>query len=284
MTGKELCPICGGPLAIKYAGLPECGRCGLAFRAGRYSGEPAYEPGLEDAIYSGAKTVLFRGALDFLGAAAPRGGRLLDIGCAGGELLKAAAARGWLAEGIELDPALAAKALALGFKVYPRPVEEAGLETGAYDAVTVFEVFCVMDKPAAAAAEIYRLLKPGGIVYIRDFNAAFHLPLYRLELAGFFGFLGASPSVLHNFNFRAGTLRLMLERAGLRDIVIRNSRPTEGDPYGTGGRLGVFLAVALKILYYTLAQALWFVTFGRVCAGSSLIVTARKWPSDGHSP
>lgn len=275
-AGKELCPVCGGPLAIKCAGLPECGCCGLVFRAGEYSGEPAYEPGLEDAIYCGAKTVLFREALDFLDAGVLRHGRLLDIGCAGGELLKAAAARGWLAEGIELDPALAAKAGARGFKVYPVPVEEAGLENGAYDAVTVFEVFCVMNKPAAAAAEICRLLKPGGIVYIRDFNAAFHLPLYCLELAGFFGFLGASPSVLHNFNFRAGTLRLMLKRAGLRDIVIRNSRPTAGDPYRTGGRLGAFLTGALKILYYTLAQALWFVTFRRVCAGSSLIVTARK--------
>ena len=271
-----ICPVCGGSATPAQESLLECGDCGLTFRVGRYSGEPAYEPGLEDGIYSGAKNALFLETLDFLETAAGREGRLLDIGCAGGELLKAAAARGWRAEGVELDPALAAKALALGFKVSPRPLEEAGLEHGVYDAVTVFEVFCVMDKPAAAAAEICRLLKPGGRVYIRDFNAAFHLPLYRLEAAGVFGFLGASPSVVHNLNFRAGTLRLMLERAGLRDIEIRNSRPTAGDPYRTGGRLGGFLTGALKILYYTLAQALWLVSFGRVYAGSTLIVTARK--------
>lgn len=231
---------------------------------------------MDEGIYSTAKKALFSESLDYLDLALPDRGRLLDIGCAGGELLKAAASRGWLAEGVELDPALALKALARGFEVCPRPVEAAGLEVGAYAAVTVFDVFTQMDKPAAAAAELFRLLKPGGIIYIRDFNAAFHIPLYRMEEAGLFNFLGASPSVVHNFNFRAGTLRVMLERAGFRDVRVRNSRPTAGDPYRTGGKLGGFLTGALKILYYSLAQALWLVTFGRVYAGSALIVTAKK--------
>ena len=199
-----------------------------------------------------------------------------------GEFLKAAAARGWLAEGVELDSALVVKALAHGFEVHTRPVEEAGLEKGAYDAVTVFGVFCLMDKPSAAAAEAYKLLKPGGVIYLRDFNAAFHLPLYRLEKAGLFP-LGVSPSIIHNFNFRARTLRFMLEKAGFREIEARNSRPTSGDPYRGGGALGGFLTGALKVLYYWLAQALWRLTFGRVYAGSALIVTAKKWPSEAHS-
>lgn len=273
---KESCPVCGAAAAPWDANMLECGACGLAFRTEKYFGAPAYEPDLEEDIYSRAQKALFREALDFLDRALPARGRLLDIGCAGGELLKAAAARGREAEGVELAPLLAAKALARGFKVHTRPVEEAGLAGGAYDAVTVLGVFSLMDNPPAAAAELLKLLKPGGIIYIRDLNAAFHLPLYRLEKAGFFRFLGASPSVLHNFNFRAGTLHVMLGRAGFRDIRIRNSRPTAGDPYRTGGRLGGFFTPALKILYYTLAQALWFLTLGRVYAGSALIVTARK--------
>ncbi|MDD5208575.1 MAG: class I SAM-dependent methyltransferase [Elusimicrobiales bacterium] len=231
---------------------------------------------MEEGIYGGAKAVLFRETLDFLDRAFPARGRLLDIGCAGGELLAAAAARGWRAEGVELDRTLAVKALARGFKTHLNPVEDDGLEGGAYDAVTVFDVFSQMKDPAAAAKELSRLLKPGGIIYIREFNAAFHLPLYRLEKAGFFKPFGASPSIIHNFNFRAETLRAMLMRSGFREIRIRNSRPTSGDPYRTGGRLGGFLTGALKVLYYWLAQAVWFLTFGRVYAGSSLIVTARK--------
>ena len=272
---EPTCPVCGA--AVPAPGeLLECGACGLAYKAEKYFGAPVYGPGLEERIYSGAKAALFRVALDFLDGAFPSGGRLLDVGCAGGELLRAAAARGWNAEGVEIDPALAVKALAHGFEVCTKPVEEAGLGESSYDAVTVFDVFALMGEPVAAASELRRLLKPGGLIYIREFNAAFHLPLYRLEKAGFFNPLGARPSVLHNFNFRAGTLRLMLARAGFGDIKIRNSRPTSGDPYRTGGALGGFLTGALKVLYYWLAQALWLATFGRVYAGSALIVTAKK--------
>ena len=273
---NEICHICGGTADPVYNGLHECGGCGLVFIAEKYLVPPAYEPGLEEGIYSSAKAGLFREALDFLDRAFPARGRLLDIGCAGGELLKAAAARGWKAEGVEINPALAVKALAGGFEVYSRPVEEAGLESGAYDAITVFDVFSQMYDPAAAAAELLRLLKPGGHIYIRDFNAAFHLLLYRREIAGIFKPLGVSPSVIHIFNFRAATLRFMLARAGFLEIKVGNSRPTAGDPYHTGGRLGGFLTGALKVLYYWLAQALWFLTLGRVYAGSALIATAKK--------
>lgn len=272
---KGLCPVCGA--AVPASGeLLECGGCGLVFQAERRFAAPSYAPGAEEDIYGSAKADLFREALDFLDRALPARGHLLDVGCAGGELLKAAAGRGWNAEGVEVDPALAVKALAHGFEVYPKPVEEAGLAGGSYDAVTVFDVFSLMGEPAAAAAELARLLRPGGLIYIREFNAAFHLPLYRLEKAGFFRPLGVRPSVLHNFNFRAGTLRNMLDRAGFREIKIRNSRPTSGDPYRTGGPLGKFLTGALKVLYYWLAQALWCLTLGRFYAGSALIVTARK--------
>ncbi len=272
---NPVCPVCGGASAASPR-LIECRGCGLAFETEKRFCPPAYEPGLEEGIYGSAKKALFREALDFLDRTFPDRGRLLDIGCAGGELLRAAAARGWLAEGVELDPALAAKALALGLEVHTRPVEEAALAGGAYSAVTVFEVFSQMERPAAAAAELLRLLKPGGVMYARDFNAGFHLTLYRLGETGLFGLPGVRPWVFHNMNFRARTLRLMLQRSGFRDIKIRNSRPTAGDPYRTGGALGGFLTGALKVLYYWLAQALWFITFGRVYAGSALIVTARK--------
>lgn len=100
---KETCPVCGG--AASPAGeLLECAGCGLAYKAEKYFGGPAYGPGLEEAIYGSAKAALFREALDFFDRAFPAGGRLLDIGCAGGELLKAAAARGWKAKALRSIP------------------------------------------------------------------------------------------------------------------------------------------------------------------------------------
>ncbi len=268
------CPCCGGEAESWLPGLIRCRACGLVFRTKNNFGAPVYEPGTEAEVYGSAKKDLFDAALSFLGRGP--GGKLLDIGCAGGELLKAAAARGWRAEGVEIEPLLAAKAAGAGFKVHVKPLEFCALETGAYDAVTAFEVLSQADSPGAAAREAYRLLRPGGFIYIREFNASFHMPLYRLELAGFFSPLGARPAVVHNFNFTPRSLRALLERSGFKEVRIRNSRPTAGDPYRTGGFLGGPLTGLLKFLYYTLAQALWGVSLGRAYAGSSLIVTARK--------
>lgn len=271
------CPVCSEKaLPGRLPGVEECPSCGLAFKADRYFGAAIYEEGLEDGIYGAAKAGLFKETLDRLELAVPGKGRLLDIGCATGEFLKAAAARGWHAEGVELNPALALKAEAAGFEVSPLSVEQAMLDKNAYDAVTVFEVFCLMDKPAAAAAELFKVMRPGGMLYVREFNAAFHLPLARLEAAGVFAPLGLKPAVIHNFNFRPRTLRAMLEGAGFTDIKIRNSRPTAGDPYRTGGLLGGLFTRLAKVLYYTLAQALWYASFKTVYAGSALTVTARK--------
>jgi 2-polyprenyl-3-methyl-5-hydroxy-6-metoxy-1,4-benzoquinol methylase len=270
------CRVCGASASLRGTGLAVCAGCGLAWREQPYFGKPVYHAGNERAIYLSAKEELFAGGLSWLERSLPRKGLLLDVGCAGGELLKAAAARGWRGEGVEIDAALAGKASAAGFTVHTDPVEKAGLKKAAYDAAAAFEVFSQMENPSAAAEAIHAALKPGGVIYIREFNAAFHLFLHRLELAGVFKPLGASPAVIHNFNFGARSLRALLERAGFREVSVRNSRPTAGDPYRTGGALGGVLTAGLKVLYYSLAQALYYLSFGRVLAGSSLIVTARK--------
>ncbi len=274
--GTEPCPVCGSSGRGWLPGLLKCRACGLVFRTEKYFGGPGYRGEQRDAVYVYAKEALFASALDYIGAALAGPGRLLDVGCAGGELLRAAAARGWKGEGVELDPGLADRASASGFPVFRRPVERAGLGGNSYDAATAFEVFSQMGDPAAAAGELYRLLRPSGLLYVREFNSVFHMPLCRLEASGLLRPLGVRPSVLHNFNFGPGSLRVMLEKAGFREIKFRNSPPTAGDPYRSGGRLGGVLTARLKVLYYWLAQALWAVSFGRVLAGSALIVTARK--------
>lgn len=274
--GTEACPVCGSPASAWLPGLRKCRACGLVFKVEKYFGGPDYSGEQRDAVYVSSKAALFSSALDGLAAAQGGPGRLLDVGCAGGELLRAAAARGWKGEGVELDSGLAGQASASGFAVVRAPVEEAGLKGNSYDAITAFEVFSQMGAPAAAAAELYRLLKPGGMLYLREFNSVFHMPLCRLEATGLFRPFGARLSVLHNFNFGPRSLRVMLEKAGFRDIKFRNSPPTAGDPYRSGGQLGRVLTGGLKVLYYWLAQALRLATLGRSLAGSALIVTARK--------
>ena len=280
MTNSKKCPACGGEaLSDGKANRNYCRVCGLAWLEDKFFGAPVYEPGRRKDIYADGKLALFGRCLALLAARFPARGRLLDIGAASGVFLGLAKADGWTAEGVEIDPGLAAEAAAKGFKVYTRPLEELELPAGSYDAVTVFEVLSLMADPFKALSEIGRTLKPGGSVYIREFNGAFHM---ALEGRRIFNFLGIQPSVVHNFNFTAESLRRMLAAAGFKRVKIKNSPPTGGDPYGTGGRLGAALTGLLKILYYRAAQAVYYASFGIFFAGSSFIIEAEKWPSEAR--
>ncbi|OGS14001.1 MAG: hypothetical protein A2285_02780 [Elusimicrobia bacterium RIFOXYA12_FULL_57_11] len=272
---ESSCPVCGGwPAYEPGPGFAGCGGCGLVWQAEKHSAEPAYAAGTEADIYGASKRRLFAFSLGFLNRQFAAKGKLLDVGSAYGDFLTAAKSAGWDPEGVEIAPGPARAAVKRGFAVHTRPVTELSLPENSYGAVTAFEVFSQMADPLAASAELHRILRPGGIVVIREFNAAFHVFMRALEQKGLLA--GLRPSVMHGFNFTAASLRCMLGKAGFRDIKVRNSLPTSGDPYRTGGRFGRFLTGAIKFLYYYLAQALWIVTFGRVLAGSALIITARK--------
>jgi SAM-dependent methyltransferase len=249
-----------------------CRDCRLVWARKQYFGAPVYSEGREEAIYGGGKTALFRGCLKTLAKRFPGRGNLLDVGSAYGVFLGMAKTDGWNAEGIEVDPKTASSASAAGFKVHNRPIDELGLPA-AYNVVTVFEVFCLMSEPLKAAVEMYRVLIPDGRIYIREFNGAFHM---ALEGRRIFKILGIRPSIVHNFNFTAESLRRMLARAGFKNIKIRNSRPTNGDPYGTGGRMGAALTGLAKNLYYYAAQLVYFASLGRLHVGSSFIIEAKK--------
>lgn len=268
------CPVCGaGEVQVFSTEMKRCPACGLVWTLEKYSGTPVYEEGREEDIYGEGKKALFRNCLRALAGKFPSRGRLLDIGAAYGAFMRMAKAEGWNAEGVEIDPKMSAAASASGLKVYNKPLEDLALPSVCYEAVTVFEVLCLMNDPFRAVAELHRVLKPGGYFYTREFNGAFHM---ALEGRLVFKLLGLRPAVTHNFNFTAESLRRMLASAGFRNIKIRNSPPTTGDPYGTGGKLGTALTGLAKVLYYYMAQALYFVSFGRLFAGSSFIVEAEK--------
>jgi len=268
------CPTCGGTaIPALEPDMARCRVCGLAWREDKHFGEPVYNRGHETVIYAGAKQGLFKRCLGILAARFPGRGRLLDVGAAYGFFMELAKAEGWSAEGVEIDPLMSAAAAAKGLKIYNRPLEELDLPAGNYEVVTVFEVFSQMADPLKVAEEIRRILKPGGLVYIREFNGSFHMALNGRRI---FNVLGLRPAVIHNFNFTAESMRRMLAAAGFGSVKIKNSPPTAGDPYGTGGRFGAGLTGLAKVLYYCWAQALYYASFGGLFAGSSFIIEARK--------
>jgi 2-polyprenyl-3-methyl-5-hydroxy-6-metoxy-1,4-benzoquinol methylase len=98
------------------------------------------------------------------------GGRLLDVGFGNGAFLKLAAEIGWSAEGIDFDPAAVEAAKSRGLNVRCAGVEELVDEPGSYDVITLSHVIEHVYDPPALLRAIYRLLRPGGLLWLETPN------------------------------------------------------------------------------------------------------------------
>jgi SAM-dependent methyltransferase len=108
---------------------------------------------------------LCAGAVPMILADLPRGGRLLDVGCGTGELVRAARDAGHDAVGVEPDPEMAALAsVALGADVVVGGLPDLPLADDGFEAVTASFVLNHVDDPRAGARELARVAAPGGTV------------------------------------------------------------------------------------------------------------------------
>jgi 2-polyprenyl-3-methyl-5-hydroxy-6-metoxy-1,4-benzoquinol methylase len=100
--------------------------------------------------------------------------KLLDIGCASGLFLEAMQSYpGWQVEGVELNQAAAhATSARIGVPVFAGPFEQAQYADGAFDAITLWDVLEHLHEPLASLREIRRILRPGGVLFVRVPNAA----------------------------------------------------------------------------------------------------------------
>lgn len=96
-------------------------------------------------------------------------GTWLDVGCSAGFVVKAAADAGFEAHGVEVEPAavrygrevLGLDTLRCGY------LEDQGYEPGQFDVISLYDVIEHVPDLNRLVAELYRLLRPGGIVEIR---------------------------------------------------------------------------------------------------------------------
>lgn len=104
--------------------------------------------------------------------------RLLEVGCAKGWFLEAAAKRGLRVTGLEPEEPNQKIAAAKGFDVRRGFFPEAAVGTGPYDIIAFNDVFEHIADPVAAIKAVADLLSPGGIAAINmptSYGALFRL-------------------------------------------------------------------------------------------------------------
>lgn len=141
-------------------------------------------------------------------------GRVLDVGCGNGDVLDQYRALGWRTTGVEPGPESAQLARERGHSVITGLVEEIGLPSESFDAITLWDALEHIPNPAAVLSELYRLLAPQGKIYI-------HVPNYGSIYARLWQdrwFMFTAP--LHYFHYSKATLKSLLERTGFSEIDI----------------------------------------------------------------
>lgn len=100
------------------------------------------------------------------------GGRLLDVGCGNGAFLALARQTGWEVQGLDFDQGAVNAARSRGLDVRHGGIELLADVSNAYDVVTLSHVVEHVHDPITLLANIQRLLKPGGRLWLKTPNLA----------------------------------------------------------------------------------------------------------------
>lgn len=245
------------PELAAYSGrrlpLNVCGQCGFAQPAA-LPALPRYFDRMYDQRWSdewirgefdgGYKDYIFHGLLRALARRlAPGRRRLLDVGAHAGRFVSLAAAAGWAAEGLELNPRTAAYAAQrTGRPIRQLNVHDVDTGTAAFDAICLTDVLEHIPDPVRVLVRVAELLAPGGWLSVKvpcgpsqilkERWKARLRPRYRATVAD---------NLVHVSHFSPASLGLALERAGFADVSIGPAAPELPPVAGVkaaAGRLG----------------------------------------------
>lgn len=171
--------------------------------------------------------------------------RLLDIGCSSGGLLRSAVQHGFDAEGVEPAPQAAEFAKSAGLRVFQGYLEEARFPASSFDAVTLMEVIEHLPDPGALLKEVWRVLKPNGVLVVGTGNGT----SWTVQLVGAcWGYFQVAEHGGHISFFNPMSLELLAQRCGFRVERSETRRVSLAEPHEVGRGTYRLLKVAAEVL------------------------------------
>jgi 2-polyprenyl-3-methyl-5-hydroxy-6-metoxy-1,4-benzoquinol methylase len=201
-------------------------------------------------------------------------GRVLDVGSGYGFFLLAAQKRGWKAKGIE--PSLRSVQVSqnqLGLDVFPGSLQDFR-NNGTFDVITFINVLDHSAMPWLEIDRAYRLLRPGGLIYLRFPNGSLHNNLYRIMYRLRIHMRASKYLVFHQYSFTSRYIKRLLRDYGFSRCITYNSPPTQGDPHVLFPKPK--FAECIKLLVHEIAEITQKFSRTPLFIGTSLEVTAIK--------
>ncbi len=269
---KTECPVCG-PAPTAHVGechnLPvaRCCDCDLMFVGECSSVEETEEFFRSEHVDAEETTELhyvsFRGdslqrESNVVRTLVPGGGRLLDVGTASGLFLKEfEGLPNWEVEGVE--PSAVSTQYAqekFGLNVRQGFLDDQSYEDAAFDVVTSLDAFNCHRTPNKDLAEIYRILKPGGVFAVEIPGQSYRMLtgsgiLCRL----LFGVPLRLNAGVNFYFYTTKSLVLMANRVGLQ---LQHSYPEAMPSHGN------FVARVAKSAYFLATSLLYRLSGGRI--------------------
>ena len=142
-------------------------------------------------------------------------GIVLDAGCGNGGVLSIYRNLGWRTFGNEIGPESAALARKAGHDIFVGELQEARYAADSFDAVTLWDALEHIHNPAETMAEVFRVCRSGGqvYVYVPNFGSAY-ARRYRDKW-----FMFTAP--LHYYHYTAETLTALLQRSGFNVLEMK---------------------------------------------------------------
>ncbi|HOJ51922.1 MAG TPA: class I SAM-dependent methyltransferase [Syntrophales bacterium] len=281
------CPHCGWPSRFDFIfyerSYYHCTHCDLIFhrperkedaqRVLDYYRKRYFDEHAQDQL-SGERKKIYRHALDLI-ERFQSPGKLLDVGCGIGQLLKEALARGWDVLGVDPSEKSIAYARGLiGDRVVCGTLDDIK-ETGKFDCVTLINVLDHMVDGGRQLRKTYHLLKEGGMIYLRLPNGFFYSRLRRLSSK--YRWLNAMNRylVFHEYVVTPVAIRRCLADYGYKDIMVGGDRLSFVD-CRQHMRLPTHLVAFFMRVFFWGAKLLEIVSRGRLVLSPSMWVVAWK--------